>query len=114
MRVFVLFVALLAGLGSPAIAQPAGLTPIEFGRLVNSAEFRPHRERAVQLMAALWEPGQPVADKWYRDIRTETLALLLYYRWTGEPSVTGPSAPADPRCVAAEARWPGLLDKLAK
>ena len=101
---------LLACAASPAAAQPAD--PQALGRLVNSVEFRPHRELAVRLMAGLWEPGQSVADKWYRDIRTETLALLLYYRWIGEPGSTGPAAAADPRCTEIDARWPGLIEKL--
>lgn len=107
-----LLTALLALTAQPALAQTAD--PAALGRLVNSSEFRPHRERAVQLMDALWEPGEPVADKWYRDIRTETLALLLYYRWIGEPGSGGPAAPADARCTAIDARWPGLVDALGK
>jgi len=68
---------LLASCAVPALAQPAGMTPMEFGRLVNSAEFRPYREQAVILLARLFRPGEPVSDAWYRDISAERLALLL-------------------------------------
>lgn len=105
-----LLAALAACTAQPALAQPAD--PLAVARIINSPEFRPHRERAVQLMDALWEPGLPVPDKWYRDIRTETLALLLYYRWIGEPGASGPASPPDARCTGIEAKWPGLIEAL--
>jgi hypothetical protein len=112
LKLLLLVAALFSFTAQPALAQPAD--PLAVARTINSPEFRPHRERAVQLMDALWEPGEPVPDKWYRDIRTETLALLLYYRWIGEPGASGPAPPPDARCSAIDARWPGLLDVLEK
>jgi hypothetical protein len=113
-RLILVLALVLASCTVPALAQPAGMTPLEFGRLVNSAEFRPYREQAAVLMARLWQPGEPVSDTWYRDLRTETVALLLWSRAISLPGGAVSSAPADTRCTAIETRWPGLVDKLAR
>jgi hypothetical protein len=88
------------------------MTPYEMALLVNSPAFRPHREKAVRLMADLWEPGLTFDDKWYRDMRTETVALLLHFGKLQEPGAATGSKP-DPRLAAIEAKWPGLVAKLA-
>lgn len=90
------------------------MTPLEIARLVNSAAFRPHKEAAVQMLAAAYAPGEPVSDNWYRDSRAEAVALLLYTSALAKPGATASAPVKDTRMDAIESRWPGLINILAK
>lgn len=86
------------------------MTPYEMSRLLNSPAMLPHKEAAVQLVSAQY--GQPAGDNWYRDSRVEAVALLLYSGALAKPGAATGSKP-DPRLAAIEAKWPGLVAKLA-
>lgn len=92
-----------------AVAQPVAAQPD--GRLLNSPDLRPHKENAIKIMDAIWEPGEPVPDKWYRDMRAESIALALYYGFVQMPGAST-RCPADPRLAEVKAGLEALVRKL--
>lgn len=82
------------------------IDPNELGRVLNSAEYRPYRDKAAELLEGIYGPLRWPWQRWNIDSRTEAVGLLLY---TG---AIGGEDNADPRIAAIEAKWPGLLDRL--
>lgn len=92
------------------------MTP-EIMRFIGSPAYRPYRAQAARIVDSLWEPDPEIGEHWYNDMRTETLALLLHAGKVVEPGANVPAAApvaVDPRVARIEARWPGLIDRLAK
>lgn len=84
----------------------------EIMRVIVTQDFRDDRERAVYLVDALWEPEDGVVpDKWYRDLRVETVALLLNFGMIVLPGSNGPPRD-DPRVAQTRVALLELADKL--
>lgn len=86
------------------------MTPLEMSRVLNSPAALPHKEAAIDLVAPLY--GQIPSDAWFRDPRVEAVALLLYTGALAKPGASTGGKP-DPRLAAIDAKWPGLVTKLA-
>lgn len=82
--------------------DPARMT--EIMHITSTQAYRDAREKAVRFVDAVWEPDDGVVpDKWYRDTRVETVALLLYFGIVAQPGSNLPPRD-DPRVAALQAR----------
>ena len=88
------------------------MTPYERSRWINSPDAVRYKDTAAKMLDDLLEPGPPINDNFYRTAFMDMLATMLKEGIIAEPGAATGSKP-DPRLAAIEAKWPGLVAKLA-